>query len=130
MRRVSREWLDYARMDSGAAEHLLTMWPIPREIICYHCHQSAEKALKGVLAEYDMEPPKTHNLTRLCEMCRQFVPAFSKLSEVCGQLAPYATQLRYPEGIEVTDEKMNLTLKYSHTILNFVISALEEGKES
>ena len=130
MRRVTKEWLDFSEMDLRAAEHLLTMWPIPREIICYHCHQSAEKALKGVLAENDVEPPKTHDLTRLCGMCEQFVPEFADLKETCGKLAPYAAQLRYPERPEVTEETMKLALKYSHDILDFALSVLEEGTEA
>lgn len=32
----SSEWLDFAYMDLSAAEHLLTMRPLPVEIICYH----------------------------------------------------------------------------------------------
>ena len=39
----SSEWLDFAYMDLSAAEHLLTMRPLPVEIICYHCEQAAEK---------------------------------------------------------------------------------------
>ena len=119
MRRISREWLDYARMDLDSAEFLLNMRPIPVEIICYHCHQSAEKALKGVLAEHDIEPPKTHDLTRLCAMC-----------ETCLELAPFASKLRYPDAPEVTVEMMNATLKGSHTVLDFVLSVLEEGTEA
>ena len=42
----SSEWLDFAYMDLSAAEHLLTMRPLPVEIICYHCEQAAEKFLK------------------------------------------------------------------------------------
>lgn len=130
MRRISREWLDYARMDLDSAEFLLNMRPIPVEIICYHCHQSAEKALKGVLAEHDMEPPKTHDLTRLCGMCEGFAPAFSELSGTCQGLAPFASKLRYPDAPEVTVEMMNATLKGSHTVLDFVLSVLKEGTES
>ena len=60
----SKEWLDFAAMDLGAAEHLLTMYPVPLEIICYHCEQAAEKTLKGILVAFHMEPPKTHDLVQ------------------------------------------------------------------
>ena len=40
---LSSEWLEFAKMDLGAAEYLLTMHPLPVEIICYHCEQAAEK---------------------------------------------------------------------------------------
>ena len=63
----SSEWLDFAYMDLSAAEHLLTMRPLPVEIICYHCEQAAEKFLKATLVQFDREPPKTHDLIFQCE---------------------------------------------------------------
>lgn len=38
---LSSEWLEFAKMDLGAAEYLLTMHPLPVETICYHCEQAA-----------------------------------------------------------------------------------------
>ena len=45
----SQEWQRIAAMDLSTAEYLLGMSPLPIEIICYHCQQSAEKYLKGYL---------------------------------------------------------------------------------
>jgi HEPN domain-containing protein len=45
----AQEWERYAAMDLDSAEYLLHMIPVPIEIICYHCRQSAEKYLKGYL---------------------------------------------------------------------------------
>jgi len=42
-------WLNLAVMDMRRAEYLTTMKPVPVEIICYYCHQSVEKYLKGYL---------------------------------------------------------------------------------
>ena len=69
----SSEWLDFAYMDLSAAEHLLTMRPLPVEIICYHCEQAAEKFLKATLVQFDREPPKTHDLIQLCRLVQDFV---------------------------------------------------------
>ena len=41
----SQEWQRIAAMDLSTAEYLLGMSPLPIEIICYHCQQSAEKYL-------------------------------------------------------------------------------------
>ena len=49
-RDLSKEWLDYATKDLASARFLLKMKPQPREIICFHCQQAAEKALKAYLA--------------------------------------------------------------------------------
>jgi HEPN domain-containing protein len=43
------EWLTYAETDLNSAEFLLNLKPLPVEVICYHCQQSAEKCLKGNL---------------------------------------------------------------------------------
>ena len=46
-----KEWLDFAKMDLDAAKHLNdTFYPKPLHIICYHCQQSVEKALKASIA--------------------------------------------------------------------------------
>lgn len=129
MRRITGEWLKLAQNDLRVADHSLSLWPVPMEIICYHCHQSVEKTLKGVLAEYDIEPPRTHDLTRLCGMCVQHNPKFTELEKKCREMVPYAAQLRYPEGAEVTEEQMNAALKDSHIIFDFARSVLEEGTE-
>ena len=44
-----QRWLDFAENDLAVAKHLLeTFHPKPLEIICYHCQQAAEKAIKAV----------------------------------------------------------------------------------
>ena len=77
----SSEWLDFAYMDLSAAEHLLTMRPLPVEIICYHCEQAAEKFLKATLVQFDREPPKTHDLIVHCH--HQPSPHFPMPLTIC-----------------------------------------------
>jgi HEPN domain-containing protein len=47
---LAKKWLDYAQTDYNVALHDTTFHPVPIEIICYHCEQAAEKALKAILA--------------------------------------------------------------------------------
>lgn len=47
---VAEEWFKVAETDLASAEYLQGMRPIPIEVICYHCQQSAEKHMKGFLA--------------------------------------------------------------------------------
>lgn len=50
MDQESLQWIKLAELDYGVAEHLYqTYYPKPYEIICYHCQQSAEKAIKAVI---------------------------------------------------------------------------------
>lgn len=50
----AQEWFDLAVMDMRSAEYLTNMKPVPIEIICYHCQQSAEKYLKGYLVKKEV----------------------------------------------------------------------------
>ena len=43
---ISKEWYAYAERDLITAKHLVkTLYPVPLEIVCYHCQQSSEKFL-------------------------------------------------------------------------------------
>ena len=43
-----QQWFTFAQKDLAVAKHLRdTFYPEPMEIICYHCQQAAEKAIKG-----------------------------------------------------------------------------------
>lgn len=126
----TREWLEYAERDIGSANFLLNMRPIPMEIICFHCQQCAEKALKAVLVEHDIEPPKTHDLRHLCQMCVELQPRFKELTAPFQELSSYGVVPRYPNGPEIDDRRMNEALKESRRILDFVLAVLKEGEDA
>ena len=43
-------WIEFAKTDLGVAKHLDEQYyPKPLEIICYHCQQAAEKAIKAII---------------------------------------------------------------------------------
>ena len=117
-------WLKYAEMDLESAQFLMGMIPKPIEIICYHCEQSAEKLLKGVLAYNNIDPPKTHDLVLLYNRCMEIDNEFQKLINICLELTPYATQIRYPSNIEVNDNDANYAVKLCLEMNNFVTSKL------
>ena len=62
---IAQEWFDIAKMDLSSAKFLQKMYPVPLEVICYHCQQPAEKFLKGFLALNEHELQKTHDLIQL-----------------------------------------------------------------
>ena len=64
------EWIRLAEMDLATAHHMnKTFHPIPLEIVCFHSQQAAEKMLKCFLVSQQIEPPKTHDMQVLLEMC-------------------------------------------------------------
>ena len=81
-------------MDLESAEYLQEKRPQPREIICCHAQQSAEKKLKGHLIYKGVaEPPKTHNLIILNNICFSFDELFCNIDKACSILTGYGTSL-------------------------------------
>lgn len=82
-----QEWINFTRMDFLTAKHLYGhMYPKPLEIICYHCQQSIEKLLKGVLISKGVTIKKTHDLGLLAEMLQEYETVDEKYLEMCDDL--------------------------------------------
>ncbi|MDR1931986.1 MAG: HEPN domain-containing protein [Spirochaetales bacterium] len=97
---AAREWRRFAKMDLDGAEFLMQMTPLPTEIICFHCQQSAEKSLKSILVLNSIFPPKIHDLQGLKELCLPY------LKEPEGiPTAAIAAQLHYIQEREWTSLK-------------------------
>ena len=96
------------------------MRPQPLEIICYHCQQAAEKHLKGFLLYHGViEPPKTHNLNLLMDMCLDYGIRFVEVEQACSVLSRYGVQPRYPREINVTESDTQKALEYARQIRDF-----------
>jgi HEPN domain-containing protein len=121
MDEVTAEWIKFSDRDLATAKHLYdTMRPIPLEIICYHCQQSAEKALKAFLIYSGVKPERTHNLGFLMNECSKLDGSFIEIAKQCVNLNPYSSQPRYPLEIEITDGDTVLALKDCEKISEFV----------
>lgn len=121
---IVKEWLDFASKDISSAKYLLDMRPVPLEIICYHCEQTAEKVLKGYLIHHDVEPPKTHDLRLLCKMCADFDKTFDEISQACVNLTAYGVQTRYPFEIEILDSDMQKAIVDADYVMDFTLLKL------
>ena len=114
------EWFLLAGSDLAAAEYLQGMHPQPLEIICYLCEQSAEKLLKGYLIYMGVtNPPKTHNLDTLCEMCAEHDEHFQEINKACNVLTGYGVQPRYPHEMGIQKQDMHHALDYARQIRDF-----------
>jgi HEPN domain-containing protein len=124
-----REWLYYADNDYITAEHMLGYYPLPFEVICFHCQQAVEKWLKGFLVGKDItEPPKTHILDILCDMCFDFDERFSEIKSKCETLTKYAARTRYPQESHITELDTRKAFDYATTIRDF--APLAEMREA
>jgi len=127
---IVAEWIRFSDMDLEAAKHLYeNMNPKPLEIICYHCQQSAEKALKAYLISSGIKPERTHNLNYLIDECRKNDLSFEEIIEQCERLNPYSSQPRYPYEFDISIEIVILALKDCNDINSFIKSKLEYKKD-
>lgn len=118
----AKEWQRFAEMDLMSAEYILKMRPVPVEIICYHCQQSAEKYLKGYLVLHGMNPPKIHDLNQLQKLCANISDSFSDIADYCSDLTAYGVQLRYPMQLILEERDMQDALISAKAIRDFIIS--------
>ena len=122
-----RDWFRYSRNDLISASHLFyDLYPKQSEIACYLSQQCAEKALKGYLFFKETEPPRTHNLIELCQICMKHEYVFSEILDACADLTPYGVAVRYPNELAVDDAIAKSTINKAQIIYDFCNSkALE-----
>ena len=117
-------WIEYASRDLASARHLLTLYPIPLEIICYHCQQSAEKFLKAYLIFQKIAPKRTHDLEELFKECIKFDESFLSIEEECSNLTDFAVNTRYPYELELTLEDTKSAIKDAEKIKEYILSKI------
>ena len=125
------KWYEKAKNDLIVAEHSFEdLYPRQIEISCYHCQQAIEKALKGFLLYNEIDPPKTHNLIMLCQMCMEIDDSFEEILDDCTELTSYGVITRYPNEVEITEAESKIAIRKSKEIHNFCISLIQELKQN
>ena len=80
MRKLAERWLSFAEKDL---------------LVPFHCQQAVEKSLKGLLALFDVDIPKIHDLSRLYSLCS----ATCRLDwdmELLDEVNEFYIETRYP----------------------------------
>ena len=122
----AKMWINLAKRDESIASHLKdTFVPLPVETICFHCQQAVEKALKAVLALYEDDIPKTHNIRALTELCKSHIKDTLIDDKVVDTITAFAVITRYIEDRrDFTSDTANFALKYAAQTLKNVMQAL------
>ena len=89
-------WLAKAYNDLRGAQRMIDIAPPILDLACYHCQQTAEKALKGFLVFKHAGFDRTHNLNYLLHLCATYDESFNNLMDDAELLTPYAVEVRYP----------------------------------
>ncbi len=122
----AQEWRKLAEMDLASAEYLIRMHPIPIEIICYHCQQSADKYLKCYLVLRGMNPPKTHDLNETRRLSLALSDSFEGIADHCSDLNAFGVQPRYPMELVLEEQDMREALDSARAIRDAVLRVAPE----
>jgi len=126
--KLVHEWLKYSQNDLISAKHLYEdLHPKQTEVACYLSQQCAEKALKGYILYKDTEPPKTHNLVELCQICANYDNSFSEILDACADLTPYGVAVRYPNELAVDDVIAKLAISKAQSIYDFCVGKIPKS---
>jgi len=123
------EWIERAKSSLELAQARI-IHHIKYEDLCFQAQQTAEKALKGLLIYYDVEPEFTHNIELLINELKKITDIPEIINEAT-QLTNYAVQTRYP-GVydEITKDEYTKSIKIAKDCLDWVESKVKENDES
>lgn len=120
------EWKQKAENDLRTAEIVLSTENPPTDAICFHAQQCAEKYLKSYLTSRDVTVEKTHDLTRINNICIGIDPNFEELSDFAELLSGYAVEIRYPgDFIECSIEEAEEAVKMAKAFKYFLLRKLD-----
>ena len=125
------EWLDKAQADLQSAR-LLTAGGGDRYSVVFHCHQVAEKALKGYLLFRTQRHYDGHNITFLVRRAMRQDEDFSRFLEGRQPLNSFYISARYPTDIplELDEDKIRDMLQYAVDLYRLIASKLRNEPEA
>ena len=97
LRERARRWLRWAEEDLRAARVLFAADDVVPRGACGCAQQAAEKALKALLVDADIDPPKSHDLARLARMSPAIVHRLDTGS--LDDLSRWSIEGRYPADL-------------------------------
>ena len=120
------EWLRHARSDLAVAR-MVDDNQIAPEILAFHAQQAAEKALKALLVQRQIEFPRLHVIGSLLNLCQEAgYEGLESLAEAVT-LTRYAVLTRYPgEEEPVSRQDARQAFELAEKVLIWVEMQIEE----
>lgn len=99
------------------------------EDLCFEAQQSAEKALKSLLINFEDEFPKVHSFHILLGRLQKYVAVPERIKKVLD-LSDYAVQARYPGDYHpVTIGEYRKAIRTAQNVLTWVKKIIKEEKK-
>lgn len=86
-----------------------------KDLVCFHCQQSAEKYLKAYLQELGATAPRTHDLDVLLNLLLPHEPSLKSLQRGLNSLSRFAVDYRYPTA-RASTQQMKSALRTAERI--------------
>lgn len=119
------QWVKKAEHDLGFAELGHQFKPEYSDLICYHCHQTAEKYLKALLVFLGIVFKKKHDLTYLLDLIAEKIQIDDNLHNCAEILADYAVEIRYPTSWTFPDKnEVEEAFQAAKSVKNFVLEQI------
>ncbi|NLC67550.1 MAG: HEPN domain-containing protein [Clostridiaceae bacterium] len=106
------KWFDFSADDIDSAEIMLKAGKY--NIVCFFAHQASEKALKAFLVSKKLNPPRTHNLVDLTNLCARYDRSFKNILTAARMLNQFYIPTRYPfatPGMKMEDPGIEMAEK-------------------
>jgi len=124
-----KEWLNRARSDLDLAH--ATGGRVYLEDLCFHAQQAAEKAIKAVLIQCNVEFPYIHDLGRLLELVAQVGVTVSTDVRKAETLTRFAVVNRYPgAGRPLSDKDYQKTLRLAETVVAWAERLVTQARQT
>jgi HEPN domain-containing protein len=111
MKRHTAQWVRKAEEDIEAARSLVAQAKPPRDIVCFHCQQAAEKYLKALLQARGLSIPYTHDLEEILDLLDPHDATLKPLRGDTAFLTRFAVSYRYPGARARTREMRSAVRK-------------------
>jgi len=123
------EWMTRAKSSFDLAQVKIFGY-IQYEDLCFQLQQSIEKALKGLLIYYGVEPEFTHNIQILLNEIEKLTEVPENIAEA-NKTTKYAIFTRYPgEYDDVTKEEYDKAVKTTKECLDWVENKIKESEKN
>ena len=127
MNEIIAAWLAYANADYDTATFLYEkQYPRQLEIICYHCQQAAEKAIKALYLKLNIPGgiPRKHDLPFLLQQISGEITIPEEIVNAADALDPYGILVRYPSDDRVDDYLTGKAIEQAKQVLDWVKSVI------
>ncbi len=115
MKPLSSEWVSKAEGDFATASREIRVRKEPKfDAVCFHAQQCAEKYLKALLQEAEVQFGRTYHLIALLDLLVSNFPSWELLRPQLQNLNAYSVSIRYPgESADKTAAREALNLAAS-----------------